>query len=210
MASDTVVFSFGRFNPPTLGHKIIRDTVIDIAESCNFDHIIGVSCTSGNSHNPLKPETKFSYLPKILGYANYELSTPDKMHIVDWLTYINISYKNVVLVCGSDRSKEYFRMLENCNTKNFNFSTTTVLPCVRNDENWLSGTKIRSFVNDGDYKSFRSAYKDVSPIDIFNLYRDINSINRPKRESSNRSNNAKEVKKAKEKSVRRNYSIPRG
>jgi len=43
LPSKTVVFAFGRFNPPTMGHELLVKAVKKLADQRNADHVIYAS-----------------------------------------------------------------------------------------------------------------------------------------------------------------------
>ena len=48
----TLVFAFGRFNPPTIGHKKLIDKVLSVAKAEKADHVVVLSkFTLGNNHS---------------------------------------------------------------------------------------------------------------------------------------------------------------
>ena len=62
---DSVVFAFGRMNPPTIGHKVVVDKVLSEAASRGADHFIFVSKTQDTKKNPLSQKSKIDYLKKL-------------------------------------------------------------------------------------------------------------------------------------------------
>ena len=54
----TAVFAFGRFNPPTIGHKKLIDKVIDTAKKVNGKGFIFLSHKQNNKTDPLSFEDK--------------------------------------------------------------------------------------------------------------------------------------------------------
>ena len=58
-----VAFAFGRFNPPTIGHKKLIDTVVDAADGGDF--YIFTSQSQDPDKNPLDYQTKVSFLKKL-------------------------------------------------------------------------------------------------------------------------------------------------
>ena len=57
-----VVFTYGRFNPPHLGHKMMIEKIINKAEKLNKKPLIIVSHTTGNPRNPLTVTNKLQIL----------------------------------------------------------------------------------------------------------------------------------------------------
>ena len=52
MADKHIVFSFGRFNPPTAGHSKVVDHVVNTAETHGADHKVIVSHSQDKNKNP--------------------------------------------------------------------------------------------------------------------------------------------------------------
>ena len=61
----TVVFSYGRFNPYTIGHELLVNRVKDIAKSVSADHIIALSKSKDSKNNPLSIDKKLYWANKL-------------------------------------------------------------------------------------------------------------------------------------------------
>jgi cytidyltransferase-like protein len=59
-----VVFTYGRFNPPHLGHKMMIEEVINKASKMNKIPVVIVSHSYGNKTNPLSVPDKIRILKK--------------------------------------------------------------------------------------------------------------------------------------------------
>ena len=59
-----VVFTYGRFNPPHLGHKMMIEEVINKASKMNKIPVVVVSHSYGNKSNPLSVEDKTRILKR--------------------------------------------------------------------------------------------------------------------------------------------------
>src|SRR5210317_1618300 len=58
----SVVFTYGRFNPPHKGHRLMIEHVIESARRTNKTPIVVVSHSVGNAKNPLTVENKMKIL----------------------------------------------------------------------------------------------------------------------------------------------------
>lgn len=58
-ASNPAVFTFGRFNPPTIGHGKLLDKVASVRPDAKY--YVFVSHTQDAKKNPLDYETKISF-----------------------------------------------------------------------------------------------------------------------------------------------------
>ena len=59
-----VVFTYGRFNPPHLGHKMMIEEVISKAKKMNKTPVVIVSHSYGNRTNPLSVSDKIRILKR--------------------------------------------------------------------------------------------------------------------------------------------------
>jgi nicotinamide mononucleotide adenylyltransferase len=77
------VFAFGRFNPPTIGHQKLIDTVISTAEKANAKPYLFLSHKQNNKTDPLTFAEKQAYIqqyyPK-LASGRCQLATPSSRH----------------------------------------------------------------------------------------------------------------------------------
>ena len=66
-----IVFTFGRYNPPTTGHaELIRYTA-NLARKTGADHRIYTSQSHDPSKNPLAPRQKMAFLRQIFPGVNF-------------------------------------------------------------------------------------------------------------------------------------------
>jgi len=62
---NTLVFAFGRFNPPTVGHGKLMSKVITEARKNNANHIVYASASTDKRSNPLDVKTKVKFMKKM-------------------------------------------------------------------------------------------------------------------------------------------------
>ena len=100
-------FVYGRFNPPTKGHKAMIDDMIDLAGSNNATPYIIVSHSLNAKNNPLEPKDKIKILEKL--YPNVEIHQTKNNPILGTsvlsvvLYLIGENKKNITMVVGSNR-----------------------------------------------------------------------------------------------------------
>ena len=58
----TAVFAFGRFNPPTIGHQKLIETVLQTAEKVNGKAYLFLSHKQNNKTDPLSFQEKQAYI----------------------------------------------------------------------------------------------------------------------------------------------------
>jgi nicotinic acid mononucleotide adenylyltransferase len=121
---DKVVLSFGRFSPPTKGHKALFDTISNLATEHNADAFIFVlDCYGGScSSNPLSIDIRLNILKKMYPTTNLKfvkiVTKSDKNieEIVRIVTDLVESKKypieNIMIVEGSDRVKDFQELID--------------------------------------------------------------------------------------------------
>ena len=103
---DTAVFAFGRMNPPTTGHGVVVNKIIEEASKRNADHFVFVSVTQDAAKNPLTHEQKVSYLKKFFPKGNFPLNkAKDPYGAVLYLC--EQGYKHIYMVAGSDQVQNF-------------------------------------------------------------------------------------------------------
>jgi len=65
-----VVFTYGRFNPPHLGHKMMIEEVINKAKKMNKIPVVIVSHSYGNRTNPLSVTDKTQIFEEVVPRIN--------------------------------------------------------------------------------------------------------------------------------------------
>lgn len=104
--NETVVFSWGRMNPPTKGHE----KLVEVMESLEGDKIIHLSHSELTKRNPLSYSQKLEYTKLAFGDIIQE---SESRNIATSLEELGQRYKHLVLVVGEDRIEEFSEMLEN-------------------------------------------------------------------------------------------------
>ena len=125
-------FAFGRFNPPTLGHRKLADKVTDTAiKNKSRDHAIYLSHSQDKRDNPLSYEDKIHYSRIAFG----DLVRRSKARtIIEVMKEIEKQkFTDVVVVAGSDRVREFETLLKKYNGKDYNFNSIEVVSAGERD-----------------------------------------------------------------------------
>ena len=110
-----VTFCFGRFNPPTLGHKQVFDTM----KKQGGDMKIFTTLTQDRKKNPLSYDVKVDFIRKIHpNYAgdvvqNSNLNTIDKV----CASLFDEGFRHITFVAGSDRLDNMRTLIKDYNGK---------------------------------------------------------------------------------------------
>ena len=156
---ETVTLVFGRFNPPTIGHK----RVLDKAAALPGDMYVYPSRSYDPKKNPLDPETKVDLMKKMYPkHADNIHNDEDIKTIFDALRTANEEgYKNVNIVVGSDRMSEFDSLAQKYNGDLYNFDEIQTISAGNRDADsegveGMSASKMRKAAADGDLETFRS------------------------------------------------------
>ena len=174
-------FTFGRFNPPTIGHeKLIKKVA-----SQGMDFKIFLSRSQDTVKNPLSPSDKLKYMTKIFkSYASNIMVMPSNM-VLELATKIyNMGYRAITMVVGSDRVREFENILKKYNDEKnrhgyYNFDKINVVSAGERDPDeegvtGMSASKLRDYVKRGDFKNFkRGVPGNLSDNEIKQLFFDI-------------------------------------
>ena len=156
----TAVISWGRFNPPTIGHEIVFKTANDLAVNENADFFIIPTKTVDKQKNPLNIEEKIKYLNKLFPEYKHNILNKESINtIFEAAKYFHENgYTNLKIVVGSDR-KEQFEVLKKYNNKEYVFENIEILSAgERLDEGEsaasMSASKMREAATQGDIGFF--------------------------------------------------------
>ena len=174
--SDALTIVFGRFNPPTTGHKKLFDMAKNI--SGEDDLRIYPSRSHDPKKNPLDPGTKIKFMKQM--FADYEdqiVNEKDMKTIFDVLTTADEEgYKEIKIVVGSDRLSEFKNLATKYNGELYNFDMIDVLPAGERDSDaegveGMSASKLRKAAKEDDFKAFqRGIPSSLEKGEVTNLY----------------------------------------
>jgi len=112
----TAVFAFGRFNPPTIGHQKLIETVLQTAEKVNGKAYLFLSHKQNNKTDPLDFKSKQSYIQQF--YPKLAVGDAGANTIIKALQKIQAEGRTkIIMVAGSDRVEEFQKLLNQYNGK---------------------------------------------------------------------------------------------
>ena len=83
-----IVFAFGRFNPPTIGHKKLYDKLASLSDV----HFVFVSPTQDSKKNPLTKEQKIRFMDaQFPQMADHVINDPSIRTIIDVMAFSELS-----------------------------------------------------------------------------------------------------------------------
>jgi nicotinamide mononucleotide adenylyltransferase len=182
----TLTIAFGRFNPPTIGHEKLLNTVS--TSSDDGDYIIVPSRTQDKKKNPLDADTKVSVMRQMFPQHSEKIvNDPANRTIFDVLKKAHMDgYTNVRIVGGGDRVVEFEKLSNNYNGKLYQFDNVEVRsagerdPDSEDDVSGMSASKQRKAAAEGDFKTFRkgvpSSMNDKQARELYNMIRSSMNI----------------------------------
>ena len=179
LPSKSVVFAFGRFNPPTVGHELLIKVVRKIAQQHKADHIVFASATQDAKKNPLEVNKKVQYLELLFPNTRFAACTPEVRTFLEAAKTLNKKYKNLIMVAGSDRVKEFEKLLNQYNGKEYKFESIQVISAGERDPDsddlsGMSASKMRSLASKGQYLQFKKGLPTtIRDIDGKRLMNDV-------------------------------------
>ena len=155
---DKAVITFGRMNPPTVGHEKLVNKIISTAISEKGTPYVYLSKTQDAKKNPLTYEQKLKYAQTLFGKRLVVKS--NARTIIEVAKELQkAGFKDLVLVVGSDRTQEFEGLLNKYNGKDYTFNSIKVVSAGdrdpdSDDVSGMSASKIRAAAAEGDTALF--------------------------------------------------------
>ena len=175
----SIAFTFGRFNPPTIGHEKLINKVKSVPAN---DYKIYLSRSNDPKKNPLTPRQKLDYMKKMFpSHArNIEINTTNM--ILDIATKLyNQGYSDINMVVGSDRVREFDTILRKYNDVRsrhgyYNFDKISIVSAGERDPDaegavGMSASKMRAAAAKGNLNDFKKGLP--GNVDAEKLMKDV-------------------------------------
>lgn len=155
-----IVFAFGRFNPPTIGHEVLINAVKNAAAQQHADYVIYVSKTQDHKANPLSIEQKMHYLKLMFPGTNFVACDEQVRTPIEAAKHLNGKYSELVMIAGSDRVPSFDKLLQQYNGQEYNYNSISVDSAGDRDPDsdsasGMSATKMRSAAVENNFEAFR-------------------------------------------------------
>ena len=159
----TAVLTYGRFNPPTVGHAKLVDKVLSIPG----DHFIVVSHSQDNKKNPLFADEKVALLQTMYPGKNIftAASKESPTVITAAINLYNQGYTDLIIVVGADRVESFTTLFNQYNGKfnaagiGYKFKSIKIVSAGERDPDadgaeGMSASKMREAAMADDIDSF--------------------------------------------------------
>lgn len=158
----SISVTFGRFNPPTVGHEKLLNKVAQQAKSTGGEYRIYPSRSEDPKKNPLDAGTKIGFMKQAYpDHANAIQNNEEMRTIFDVLTTLDgEGYSSVNLVVGGDRVSEFNSLAQKYNGDIYTFDEINVVSAGARDPDGegvegMSASKLRKAAAEDDFDSFR-------------------------------------------------------
>ena len=173
---NSIVISFGRFNPITVGHEKLVSKAISEAAKRKADAAIYMSHSQDSKKNPLSYEQKIQLGQKAFGRI---VKKSNARSIIEVAKELSNKYDNLIIVVGSDRVSEFQSLLTKYNEMEYVFENIEVVSAGERDPDaddvtGMSASKMRELAKKGDMQSFKTGLPKKlksSSVEIINMVR---------------------------------------
>jgi predicted kinase len=168
------VFSFGRFNPPTVGHAKLVDKLTK-STSGGYVPLIYMSHSQDAKKNPLDFGTKQKFMNLFFG-RKVGVMNSNARQVFEIVTDLYTQgYTKIRMVVGSDRVKEFTTILNKYNSVKgrhgfYKFDDIQIISAGERDPDsddvsGMSASKMRLAATENDFESFKTGVPDQKHAD---------------------------------------------
>ena len=171
------VFTFGRMNPPTVGHEKLVAKVNEVAKRQKATPLVYLSHTQNKKKDPLSYDQKIKFATKSFGKIVVKSRSKTIIQILQELE--SKKYTDITMVVGSDRVEDFKGLLNKYNGKDYTFNSIEIVSAGARDPDaegveGMSASKMRSLVADGEMEEFHTgAPSKLSYKDAHSMYNDL-------------------------------------
>lgn len=179
-----VYFTFGRMNPPTIGHGKLLDKIASLAGRNPYK--VFLSQSQDPSKNPLSYSDKIKHVRKMFPkHARSVMVAKEVKTYMDAVVELyNQGFRKVVMVVGSDRVIEFEALITKYNGKEarhgfYNFQDIKVVSAGERDPDaegveGMSASKLRAAAKDNDFIAFSQGIpQSMNTKDTRKLFNDV-------------------------------------
>ena len=173
--ANKLIFAFGRFNPPTIGHAKLMKEVITQARKNNANHIVYASASTDRRSNPLDVNTKVKFMKKMFPQNNIKAAGGNQRTFMEILKFFDKMYGNIIMIAGSDRVNEFQKLADKYNGRDYNYKSIKLISSGERDPDaegvsGMSASKMREMAKHNDYRNFKSGVTGLSDSETRQLF----------------------------------------
>lgn len=177
--SKPIIFTFGRFNPPTIGHEKLINKIKELGQGKEVQ--VFMSQTQDSKKNPLSFSEKLKFMKQ--AFKGIKISTDKKLKspfdVLEMLS--DGGYKDVTMVVGSDRVDNFKGQVAPylspgksiyLEFDNFEVVSAGDRDPDADDASGISASKLREFVAEDDFTNFKKGVpKGIDAKQLFSKLR---------------------------------------
>jgi hypothetical protein len=161
----SIYFTFGRFQPPTVGHEKLLTKLREDAIADNAEHCVFCSQSTDTDKNPLSYNDKIQFMREFFpdnNIAAFQINPVSPYAVAKFLS--DSGYKNVKMYVGEDRVNEFKNIAKYIKhpdpTKCYNFESFDVVSGGKrlNEGDDIiasaSGTLVRNLIKNNKLEEF--------------------------------------------------------
>ena len=170
--SNVCAFTFGRFNPPTIGHEKLLDALAKQAKKNVAPYYVFVSHSENQKKDPLPYTKKVAYMKKMFPKHARDIIVDKSRQVFEVaVSLYNKGHTSVIMVVGSDRVTEFDGLLKKYNKMEgrhgyYEFEDIQVISAGERDPDsegvsGMSASKTRAAAMTDDYDSFKNGLPET-------------------------------------------------
>ena len=160
----TVAVTFGRLNPPTIGHQKLVDAVLKQQADAHFLFVSQTHKSTGKNQiryeNPLSFDVKLKFIQQ--AFSNIDIGDTSVRTAIGMLQFLEKQgFENVIFVGGSDRVDDFTELFNRQNGVDYNLKSIEVVSSGARDPDatgaeGMSASKMRAAAIANDFESFKT------------------------------------------------------
>lgn len=160
----TAAVTFGRLNPPTIGHEKLVTAVLKQPADAHYLFVSQTSKTEGKNKvrlsNPIPFDVKIEFIRQ--AFPNIDIGDTAVSTAIGLMQYLEKQgFENVIFVGGSDRVADFTQLFNNQNGVDYHLKSIKVVSSGARDPDaegaeGMSATKMRQAAIDGDVEKFKT------------------------------------------------------
>ena len=173
----SAVFTYGRFNPPHVGHSLVVKEMNAIKQSVGGPALVFMSHTYDDKKNLLTLKEKAYYFKRMFPNAHLITNKYSKT-LFDAISYLGDNgYTDLYMIVGGDRADDFRSSMSNINFNDYGVETIEFIssgkrnPRSNNPYERASSSLVREAVRTNDWRLFSELtflLDEPSQLSLFN------------------------------------------
>jgi len=168
------IFTYGRFNPPTMGHDVLINKLKSIAGGDAV--FVFASQSNDPKRNPFNYKTKTKYMKKAFRGVTV-VDSPKIKNLFDAIELLGKKHDEIIFVVGGDRVTSFKKSVP-ASAKRMGINVKVVSAGARDPDaegsKGMSASKMRAAVTRDDYDAFRlGCPESLSKKDCLSMFKEL-------------------------------------